>query len=138
MVDIYDKKEMISNSVERGGSMKEIVMKIGDVSYPVILEDNETVEAFLVLLPLDISMNELHGNEKYYYFSQDLPSNSVSVKKVEAGDLMLFGNDCLVLFYESFSTNYAYTKIGRITTGDELKGLLGTGTVKIRFEAYHK
>lgn len=40
---------------------------------------------------------------------------------------MLYGDNCLVIFYKSFSTNYDYTKIGHI---DNLPNL-GDGEVSI-------
>ena len=48
----------------------------------------------------------------------NIPSDAQSIERVEAGDLMLFGNDCLVLFYESFSTSYTYTRLGKIQNID--------------------
>jgi hypothetical protein len=46
---------------------------------------------------------------------------------------MLFGSDCLVLFYESFSTSYSYTKIGYIDDPNELENAIGSGNIQITF-----
>ena len=54
------------------------------------------------------------GNEKYVYLDTALSTNSYNPKHIEAGDVMLFGNNCLVVFYKSFDTTYQYTKIGHI------------------------
>jgi hypothetical protein len=43
---------------------------------------------------------------------------------------MLYGNDCLVIFYKSFNTTYSYTKIGHI---DDLPNL-GNGSINVKFE----
>lgn len=43
---------------------------------------------------------------------------------------MLYGNNCLVVFYKSFNTSYSYTKIGHI---DNLSDL-GNEDVIIKFE----
>ena len=59
-------------------------------------------------------MNLYHGNEKYVYLNESLPTNTYSPKHIEAGDVMLFGDNCLVIFYESFDTSYSYSKIGHI------------------------
>ena len=66
-------------------------------------------------------MNELNGNEIYYYLDQDLPTNSYQSHNIETGDIMLFCSSCLVIFYESFQTNNSYSRIGKITTPDGLK-----------------
>ena len=66
-------------------------------------------------------MNELNGNEIYYYPDQDLPTNSYQSHNIETGDIMLFGSSCLVIFYESLQTNFSYSRIGKISTPDGLK-----------------
>lgn len=75
-------------------------------------------------------MSELHGNEKYYYFNKSLPTNSERVGRIENGDLMLYGSDCLVLFYESFSSGYSYTKLGKVDNPSELEDAVGSGMWK--------
>jgi len=86
------------------------------------------------MLPVSIKMDELNGNEKFYYFSSTLSTNASAGGYIQAGDLMLYGNNCLVLFYESFNTSYSYTKIGRISNPSGLKAALGSGSVTVRFE----
>lgn len=103
---------------------------INNQEYEVQLEKNETVDALLKMLPLEMNMTELNGNEKYYYFNQTLPTNAKVPDQIEKGDIMLYGNNCLVIFYKSFQTNYSYTKIGHI---DELPELgYNNVTVKIK------
>lgn len=74
--------------------------------------------------------NELNGNEKYIYMDSSLPINSSNPKHIEVGDIMLYGSNCLVIFYKSFDTNYSYTKIGHI---DNLHNL-GSDSIIARFE----
>ena len=59
-------------------------------------------------------MNELNGNEKYIYLDSTLPTNPINPNHINSGDVMLYGNNCLVIFYKSFDTTYSYTKIGHI------------------------
>lgn len=80
-------------------------------------------------------MQELNGNEKYVYLSQSLPSDAHAVSTIHAGDLMLFGSDCVVLFYEDFTTSYRYTKIGSLQDPEGLAEALGTGSVHVTFQA---
>ena len=72
------------------------------------------------MLPLELSMNDLNGNEKYAYLDKSLPTNTYSPEHIEAGDVMLFGDNCLVIFYKSFTTDYDYSKIGHINDLPEL------------------
>ena len=59
-----------------------------------------------------------------------LPTNSTNPKHIKSGDIMLYGNNCLVIFYKSFDTNYSYTKIGHI---DNLPDL-GIDNITVKFE----
>ena len=65
-------------------------------------------------------MTELNGNEKYFYLDDALPTDASRPDGIRAGDLMLYGSECIVLFYESFSTAYSYTPIGRVQNPEGL------------------
>ena len=103
------------NSVSKEGDIiNSIKIVINDLEYNINLENNETVNELLKVLPIDTNMNELDGNEYYTYLDYELPTNSYRPKNITKGDVMLYGNNCLVIFYKSFDTNYSYTKIGHI------------------------
>ena len=116
-----------SNNME---IVRNIKVTIDGKMYNAKLDENETATSFINMLPQELSMKELNGNEKYYYMSVSLPTNEFNPKRIEAGDIMLYGNDCLVVFYKSFNTSYSYTKIGHI---DNLPDL-GNENVTIKFE----
>ena len=106
----------------------------GDKQFSVTLESNDTATAFTEALPLTLDMSELNGNEKYYYLDTALPSAPEKVGHISEGDIMLYGDRCLVVFYESFDTSYTYTKIGHIDDTSGLKDTLGAGSVSVSFE----
>ena len=107
---------------------------IGSKTFSATLADSETGEAFAALLPLTITMNELNGNEKYHYLSSSLPTAAYQPGTINAGDLMLYGNKCVVLFYETFNSSYSYTRLGAIDNPSGLAAALGSGDVSVRFE----
>lgn len=111
-----------------------IQLIIGSSAFTVRLAENETAAAFKALLPLKITMKEINGNEKYYNMPKNLPSSSSVSGTVQPGDLMLWGSDCLVIFYEKASTSYSYTRIGRITNVSGLSDALGNGNAAVSFE----
>ena len=104
---------------------------ISDKKYEIKLENNSTVSALMQELPLEVSMSDLNNNEKYVDLDSSLPTNTYNPKHIEAGDVMLFGNNCLVVFYESFDTSYNYTKIGHI---DNLPNF-GSGSISMTISA---
>jgi hypothetical protein len=57
----------------------------------------------------------------------------VQAGTIRTGDVMLYGNDTLVVFYKSFPSNYRYTRIGRITKVEALAQALGPGGQRIGF-----
>ncbi|WP_440894807.1 cyclophilin-like fold protein [Amphibacillus sp. Q70] len=115
-------------------SMHNILLTINNESFQATLYDNETTEAFIAKLPLSITMNELNGNEKYSNLDESLPSQSEQVEFIETGDLMLFGSDTLVLFYENFSTSYSYTRLGTIDHPENLSTILGNNSITVHIE----
>lgn len=113
---------------------QKLVVTIGETRFTATLNDNETVKAFLSLLPLDINMNEMGGYEKYYYLSQSLPGSPSNVVTTKEGDLMIWSGSCLVLFYTTRSTSYSYIRLGRIDNTAGLRQALGSGNVYVKFE----
>ena len=109
---------------------------VGSKTFTATLADSETGEAFAALLPLSVTMNELNGNEKYHYLPSSLPTAAYQPGTIHAGDLMLYGNNCIVLFYETFNSSYSYTRIGALDDPSGLSDALGTGNVSVRFERY--
>ncbi len=107
---------------------------VGSTSFTATLADSETGEAFAALLPLTVTMNELNGNEKYHYLSSSLPTAAYQPGTIHAGDLMLYGNNCVVLFYKTFNSGYSYTRIGALDDPSGLLDALGNGNVSVRFE----
>ena len=103
---------------------------IDEKEYLLNIEDNETSKAFIKLLPQEFTMNDLNNNEKYIYLDKSLPTNSYQVGQINKGDVMLFGDNCLVIFYKSFDTSYSYTKIGHI---DNLPDF-DSNNISVRFE----
>lgn len=114
----------------------EISMKmiVGEYTFDVEYVVNNTAEAFKKMLPVTLKMEELNGNEKYCYIGSSLPTALSTPGTINAGDIMLFGSNCVVVFYETFKTSYSYTRIGKIKDFTNLKKALGSGDVTIKFE----
>ena len=123
---------IIQNNTIKESDDKLLSIKaiINNKKYTLKLEDNETVKEFVNLLPQEFTMSELNGNEKYVYMNNNLITNSYNPKHIEKGDVMLYGNNCLVIFYKSFDTSYNYTKIGHIDNLDNIN----SGSIIAKFE----
>ena len=129
-----DKRIEGNSDKDDDGMKSKITIKIRNKIFSATLEGNATATAFKAMLPLTINMTELNGNEKFFRFSNDLPANAVTPGTIQSGDLMLWGSNTLVLFYETFSTSYRYTRLGKIDHPNGLAAALGSGDITVVFE----
>ena len=100
--------------------MDKVNITVNNREYVLELEDSQTTREFLNTLPLSITMEELNGNEKYRYLDNEFTTDSKVPEIINKGDVMLYGNNCLVIFYKTFTTTYSYTKIGYINNLEEI------------------
>lgn len=108
-------------------------MWIGETAVQVAWEDNDAVQAIRELVaeqPLTIDMSMYGGFEQVGSIGTDLPRNDAQTT-TQAGDIVLYAGDQMVIFYGSNS--WAYTRLGRVTdkTDEEMAELLSGGDVTI-------
>ena len=108
-----------------------MVMMIDGQKVEVIWEDNAAVAKLKELAAdgLTIEMSLYGGFEQVGAIGQKLPATDSQIT-TQAGDVVLYAGDKLVVFYGSNS--WAYTKLGKIDkTAREMKDLLGDHDVTI-------
>lgn len=115
-----------------------VVLTVNGQTFQALFYNNKTANALLKKMPMTLNMKELNGNEKYHYFDTEFPTNEKSPGKIETGDIMLYGSDCLVAFYKSHSTSYQYTSVGKIENASGFAKAVGSGNVKITFQKGNK
>lgn len=120
------------NNVLNTDSMK-LKITIGTTVFISTLYNNPTVTAFKTRLPMTLNMRDLNANEKYFDLPDNLPANASNPGTIQAGDLMLYGSNTLVLFYKTFSTSYNYTPLGRIGNAAGFAAALGSGDVTVTY-----
>ena len=123
-----------SLNINNNSNSKSAKLLIDNKEYSITLEDNETVDALVNNMPLDLSMSNLNGNEFYSYLDFTLPTNSYDPGKINKGDIYLYGNNCLVIFYESFNTSYSYTKIGKLDNIEVLDNIKDKNNIIVSLE----
>ena len=127
--------EVQLNNEKAGNEEAEVFMKmkIGDTVVAVDWEDNESVEALKALckdVPLTIQMSMYGGFEQVGSIGTSLPRNDEQTT-TQAGDIVLYSGNQLVVFYGSNS--WAYTRLGRVADqeAEGMQALLGNGDVTI-------
>ena len=132
---VFGKKYQCNVTVKERTNKAEntyaIRVTAGNKTYAAKLYRNAATDKLVKRFPMTIRMEELNGNEKYHYLSYDLPSDAKKPSEIHAGDLMLYGSDCIVLFYKDFKTTYSYTKLGYMEDATGLSEILGKGNVMI-------
>ena len=120
---------------EAGDEQEADVMKlwIGETPVEVTWEENDAARALRALAaeqPLTIEMSMYGGFEQVGDLGTALPRSDAQTT-TQAGDIVLYAGDQLVIFYGSNS--WAYTRLGRVTdkTAGEMAQLLSAGDVTI-------
>ena len=108
-------------------------MTVGEHRFALSLTDNAAARAFAAQLPLTLDMEELNGSEKHAQLPQALPANVSRPGTIHTGDLMLYGTSTLVVFYETFTSAYSYTRLGRVDDPAGLAHALGKGGIRVVF-----
>lgn len=125
-------QEPADTNREERAEMKMNVQVDGHV-FKATLEDNAAVEAFAEMMqesPVVIQMRDYSGFEKVGSLETSLPASDRQTT-TQAGDIVLYTGNQIVMFYGSNS--WSYTRLGKI---DDLTGwedALGSGDVTVTF-----
>ena len=122
----------IQNNTEEN-KVANMNVQVGDVVFSATLEENEAVSALVEMMqesPVMIQMSDYSGFEKVGSLGIRLPASN-SQTTTQAGDIVLYNGNQIVIFYGSNS--WSYTRLGHI---DDLTGwedALGSGDVTVTF-----
>lgn len=108
----------------------KMYITINENKLEVTLAKNSTVDALVEILKrknITYTANDYGGFENVGSLGFSLPTNNSQIT-TEAGDVILYSGNQIVLFYGSNS--WSYTRLGKIEgyTASELKTLLCAGT----------
>ena len=108
-------------------------VEVNGTTFTATLEDNAAVDAFVEMMreaPVVLEMSDYSGFEKVGPLGTSLPASN-SQTTTQAGDIVLYNGNQIVIFYGSNS--WSYTRLGKI---DDLTGwreALGSGNVTVTF-----
>jgi hypothetical protein len=133
---LLEKKPTENVNPAEGDAMKTIFIKVGNSTFPAKLYDNPTASALLAQFPLKLNMSELNGREKFYNLPGKLPAEQTETPAtIQAGEIMLWSSNCLVLFYSTFPNSYGgYVKLGYVEDITGLAAALGSASAQVTFD----
>ena len=107
----------------------KIQLTISGTTLPVLIEDNVATRALVAALrdgAITYTARDYGGFEKVGALGRSLPTSDTDIT-TQAGDVILYNGDNIVLFYGSNS--WSYTRLGKIQykTLNELKSFLKAG-----------
>ena len=122
-----------NGQVEEENSEMQMDVQVGGSTFTATLEENEAVDALVEMMeqgPVTIQMSDYSGFEKVGPLGTSLPTSNQQTT-TQAGDIVLYQGNQIVMFYGSNS--WSYTRLGHI---DDLTGweeALGSGDVTVTF-----
>ena len=111
----------------------KITMTANGYSFTVALEKNQAVKELLDMMankPLTLELSDYAGFEKVGPLGTSLTKEDKQTT-TEAGDIVLYNGNNIVVFYGSNS--WSYTRLGHIDDITNLASALGNGDVTITF-----
>ena len=122
----------IQNNTEEN-TVTNMNVQVGDVVFSATLEENEAVSALVEMMrenPVVIQMSDYSGFEKVGSLGTSLPASN-SQTTTQAGDIVLYNGNQIVIFYGSNS--WSYTRLGHIDDLTSWEEALGSGDVTVIF-----
>ena len=122
----------IQNNTEEN-KVANMNVQVGDVVFSATLEENEAVSALVEMMReglVVIQMSDYSGFEKVGPLGTSLPVNN-SQTTTQAGDIVLYNGNQIVIFYGSNS--WSYTRLGHINDLTGWEDALGSGDVTVIF-----
>ncbi len=111
-----------------------VQFKLNETVCNVSFADNAAVTALVKRLPLKLVLHDLHGNEKYGELDRSLPVESMKPRTIHKGDIMLWSDNTIVVFYKTFNSPYSYTKLGHLDDPDCIDAISELSTLKLEIE----
>ena len=97
--NISDEEKISENSTEETNENDRIneqetegmqmIIEVNGQQFEAELYDNDTVAALKNMLPMTLNMEEMNGNEKYYFMNESLPTASENTGIIQNGGYII-------------------------------------------------
>lgn len=121
------------NDMEEENMNRKIIVEVNGSRFTATLENNKAADTLAETIreePVTIRMNDYSGFEKVGSLGTNLPTSNRQTT-TQAGDIVLYQGNQIVIFYGSNS--WSYTRLGKIDDLTGWKDALGSGDVTVIF-----
>lgn len=121
------------NDREEENMDRKMIVEVNGNRFTATLENNEAVDTLFEMMqenPIIIQMRDYSGFEKVGNLGTDLRESNRQTT-TQAGDIVLYQGNQIVIFYGSNS--WSYTRLGRIEDLTGWENALGDGDVTVTF-----
>ena len=121
------------NAKEEETMDRKMIIEIGGKHFTATLEDNKAADTLAEMMqedPVTVQMSDYGGFEKVGDLGTELPTSNRQTT-TQAGDIVLYQGNQIVIFYGSNS--WSYTRLGRIDDLTGWEAALGDGDVTVTF-----
>jgi quercetin dioxygenase-like cupin family protein len=137
---VVDWLEQVSDQEYRGETSMKIGITVQGKVMEATLIDSETTRDFVSLLPLTLSMADLHKREKFGHLPRPISEGGTRRKTYEVGDLVYWspGPDVAIYYRQDGQSipDPGIIVIGKVGSGVEALNV--PGSVKARIELAHQ
>ena len=112
---------------------RKMIVEVGGKHFTATLEDNKAADTLAEMMqedPVTVQMSDYGGFEKVGDLGTELPTSNRQTT-TQAGDIVLYQGNQIVIFYGSNS--WSYTRLGRIDDLTGWEAALGDGDVTVTF-----
>lgn len=125
--------EQTNETNSEDNTVTKMNVQVGNITFLATLENNTAVNEFVQMMqkaPIVLNMSDYSGFEKVGTLGTNFTTSN-SQTNTQAGDIVLYNGNQIVIFYDSHS--WSYTRLGKI---DDLSGwaeALGKSDVQVTF-----
>ncbi|AXQ78472.1 hypothetical protein DDV21_004960 [Streptococcus chenjunshii] len=116
----------------------KITITVNRQPFQMDLADNKTAAAFAGLLPLELDMQDVNGNEKFYLLTDSLPQDPRPCRQITAGSLLLYQTNELTFFYDETASSFKFSEIGSVNDIKGFSQAMSGRAVTVSFEENDK
>ncbi len=124
-----NQEKIHEQALEEIGSLPSFNVNINGYTYIANTQVSYAAQNFIKNTPITIEMKDDGSDKKIGCLLVKIEGDCIKEKNVEKGDVLLYGESCIIIATEDFKNSAQYKKIGHINN----LGTIPSGIQKVSF-----